>query len=72
MYVEIASQSLTGVRKIIERVDHDRILFGSDWPFYHQSMALAKVLLATEEAPALRRGILSGNAERLFGLDFGP
>ena len=68
VYVEIASQSLTGVRKIIERVDHDRILFGSDWPFYHQSMPLSKLLIATEGAPELRDKILYRNAARLLGL----
>ncbi len=68
VYVEIASQSLTGVRKILERVDHSRILFGSDWPFYHQSMPLAKLLIATEGAPELRDKVLYLNAARLLGL----
>lgn len=70
-WLEVSSQGLSAVRSIVERAPGDRVMFGSDWPFYHQAMALAKVLLATEEAPALRRAILSGNAERLFGLDFG-
>ncbi len=69
VYVEIASQSLSGVRKIIERVDPSRILFGSDWPFYHQSMPLAKLLIATEGAPELRDKILYQNAARLLGLN---
>jgi hypothetical protein len=68
VYVEIASQSLTGVRKILESVDPSRILFGSDWPFYHQSMPLAKLLIATEGAPELRDRILYRNAARLLGL----
>lgn len=68
VYVEIASQSLTGVRRILDRVDPSRILFGSDWPFYHQSMPLAKLLIATEGAPELRDRILYQNAAQLLGL----
>ncbi|PIE19863.1 MAG: hypothetical protein CSA65_00625 [Proteobacteria bacterium] len=67
-YLEIASQGLSGVRTIIEDAPIDRIMFGSDWPFYHQATGLAKVLLATEDAPEARRALLSANADRLFGL----
>jgi len=68
VYVEIASQSLSGVRQILEEVDPDKILFGSDWPFYHQSMPLAKLLIATEGQEDLRRKVLFDNAARLLGL----
>jgi predicted TIM-barrel fold metal-dependent hydrolase len=68
VFVETASQSLSGVRKILERVDPERILMGSDWPFYHQAMPLAKLLIATEGDLALRRRVLWGNAARLLGL----
>lgn len=68
VYLEIASQSLPGVRRILERAAPERVMYGSDWPFYHQAIGLAKVFLATEGAPSLRRSILSENACRLFGL----
>lgn len=68
VYVEIASQSLSGVRQILEEVSPDRILFGSDWPFYHQSMPLAKLLIATEGQEDLRRKVLFENAARLLRL----
>lgn len=68
VYVEIASQSLSGVRQILDEVDHDKILFGSDWPFYHQSMPLAKVLIATVGREELRPKVLFENAARLLGL----
>lgn len=72
VYVEIASQSLPGVRQILQEVDTDKILFGSDWPFYHQSLPLAKVLIATEGQEDLRRKVLFENAARLLGLPLAP
>ena len=67
VYLELSSQSLSSVRQILDQAPGDRVVFGSDWPFYHQGIALAKVFLAAHE-PALRRQVLYGNAARLFGL----
>lgn len=66
--LELASQSLSGMRRIFERGPTDRVVFGTDWPFYHQSMGLAKVLLATEGNEALRRAVLHDNAATLLGI----
>jgi len=68
VYLELASQSLPGIRKILKEGPTDRVLHGSDWPFYHQASALAKTLIATEGDEALRRKVLFGNAARLLGL----
>lgn len=68
VWVELASQGLPVVRQILDEVDPRRILFGTDWPFYHQGMGLAKVLVATEGREALRRAVLYENAQRLLGL----
>ncbi len=68
VYLELASQSLIGIKKILKEGPTDRVLHGSDWPFYHQASALAKTLLATEGNPDVRRKVLFGNAARLLGL----
>ena len=67
-WLELASQSLPNVRRILAEGPRDRICLGSDWPFYHQSMVIAKVLLATEGDPSLRRAVLRENACRLLDL----
>jgi len=67
VWLEVSSQSLANVRRVVAEAPPDRILFGSDWPFYHQSLALAKVLIATEGDPGARRRILWENGERLLG-----
>jgi predicted TIM-barrel fold metal-dependent hydrolase len=69
VWLETASQSLPGVREIVERADTRRVLMGSDWPFYHQAISLSKVLLATEGRAEVRRAILWGNAARLLRVE---
>ncbi|MCB9373051.1 MAG: amidohydrolase family protein [Microthrixaceae bacterium] len=65
-WFELASLGLESVREVLDRVPSDRIVYGTDWPFYHQALTLARVLLATEGAPDLRRAVLHDNAARLL------
>lgn len=69
VYLELASQSLSNIRTLIEEGPVDRIVFGSDWPFYHQSIQIAKVLLATEDRKDVREKVLHDNAARLLGVE---
>jgi predicted TIM-barrel fold metal-dependent hydrolase len=66
VWLELSGQSLTNVRTILDRADPDRVVYGSDWPFYHQAIGIAKVLLATEGREHLRRKVLFENAARLL------
>lgn len=69
VWLETSSQSLSNVRRMIEQGDPTRIVHGSDWPFYHPAISVAKVLIATEGKPDARHRVLWGNASRLLGLD---
>lgn len=69
--LEIACQGLIGVRKLFSEAPIERLMFGTDWPFYHQSAGVAKVMLASEGLPTERRLVFSENAARLFGIDLG-
>lgn len=68
VYLELASQGMTAVRTILSSAPTDRIMNGSDFPFYHLGTSVLKVLEATEDDEALRRKVLWDNAARLFGL----
>ncbi len=68
VWLELASQSLPVIRQILDEADSSRIVLGSDWPFYHQAMGLAKVFIATEGQDRLRRDVVFGNAARLLGI----
>ncbi len=68
VYLEVSGQPIDNLKLMFEKVSHDRILFGTDWPFYPMAFQLAKVLIATEGDESLREKVLYGNAARLMGL----
>jgi predicted TIM-barrel fold metal-dependent hydrolase len=68
VYLEISGQSIERIRRMIERGPVERMVFGTDWPWYHQAIGLAKVYLATEGNERARRAILWDNAARLLGV----
>lgn len=67
-YLEVSCQGVGALRRILEKADPERLLFGTDWPFYPLGFGLAKVLVATEGLGEVRRKILHDNAARLLGL----
>ena len=69
LYWELSSLGLDAMRTVFDRVAPDRLLYGTDWPFYHQAITMARVLFLTEDNDALRRAVLHDNAARLLGLD---
>ena len=66
VWLEIACQGATQLSGLLSALGAERLLFGSDWPFYPLAATLAKVLLVTEGKPEARAAILGGNAERMF------
>ncbi len=68
VWLESSSQGLPNVRRLVREAPRERVLFGSDWPFYPQAIPLAKMLIATEGEPAAREAILWRNAARLLDL----
>ena len=66
-WCDVSCLSLPALRQVLDEVPTEKIMFGTDWPFYHQSLTLAKVLIATEGNDAARRAVLGGNARHLFG-----
>ncbi|MEW5850511.1 MAG: amidohydrolase family protein [Myxococcota bacterium] len=67
--MEVSSQGVGAIRRLLAHGDPNRIMYGTDWPFYHQALALAKVLMATEGDLKTREKVLYGNAARLLRLD---
>lgn len=64
----IHGQGVTRLDEMVRRTEGERMLFGTDWPFYHLAASLAKVLIVTQDPGrhAIRHAILRGNAERLL------
>ena len=82
-WLGIHGQSLTMLETMIQSTDVDRLLFGTDWPFYHLGASLAKVLITTAkpERKTLRQKICAtmrsvcspdyGISNKTFGALFG-
>lgn len=64
--LEIDGQPPANLKHIFDTVDHDKILFGTDWPFFPIVLPLAKLLVATEGDKALRHKVLYSNAAALL------
>jgi predicted TIM-barrel fold metal-dependent hydrolase len=69
VWLETSSQSLSNVRRMVREADPNRIVHGSDWPFYHPAVSVAKVLIATQDRPEIRHKILWANTARLLEID---
>lgn len=67
VWLELSSQGVTAIYDLHKRLGSERLLYGSDWPFYPQAVALAKILLVTDHLPEARVRILGANARRLLG-----
>ncbi|WP_439100224.1 amidohydrolase family protein [Congregibacter sp.] len=67
-WIGIHGQGITSLERIIEKTGGERLLFGTDWPWYHLGATLAKVLITTDtpQRSSIRDAILQGNAKTLF------
>lgn len=66
--MEFAGPSIEAMQAMIDAVGPDRLVFGSDWPFYPLAATLAKVLHVTWGDDVLRDKILEHNARRLLDI----
>lgn len=67
VWLEFSGQPVPAIRLILEKFDTDKIVYGSDWPYYPLEVSLARFLVATEGYEHLREKILHDNAVRLLG-----
>ncbi|UCD58790.1 MAG: amidohydrolase family protein [Candidatus Hydrogenedentota bacterium] len=67
VYLDTSFQPIRVVRRAVERVGGDRIVFGTDWPFGGQRYGLAIIMRLTKGNPWLRERLLWKNAEELIG-----
>jgi len=67
VYLELSGQPPQVIKEIIQKNGHEKLFFGSDWPYYPSVLPLAKVLLATEGMKDdVRTAILGKNVQSLL------
>ncbi len=69
VWLGASCQGVTMLNEMLARTGGERMLYGTDWPFYHLAASLAKLLIITEDNPDARYALLRGNAERLLALN---
>jgi predicted TIM-barrel fold metal-dependent hydrolase len=67
-YLETSGQPPKVISEFIKHVDNNKILYGSDWPFYPMAVSLAKALIATEGRKKIRKQLLLDNAKRFLSI----
>jgi predicted TIM-barrel fold metal-dependent hydrolase len=67
VWLEISGQGVTQLHELIRTLGYEKLLFGTDWPFYPLAATLAKVLIVTKDHDPARTAILYANAERVLG-----
>ena len=68
VWLDTHGQGVTTLNTMLQRTGGERMLFGTDWPFYHLAASLAKLLIITEDQPGKRAALLRGNAQKLLNL----
>ncbi|MBN1428039.1 MAG: amidohydrolase [Anaerolineae bacterium] len=64
---DISTQNSDNIKRLIEEVGSQRLLFGSDYPFFNQAFPIVSVLRATDNQQD-RTAIFSENARKLLNL----
>jgi predicted TIM-barrel fold metal-dependent hydrolase len=62
----ISSLGIRQIDRARQALGADRLIFGSDWPFYHLATTLAKILIVTKGDSAARDAMLRGSAQALL------
>ena len=68
VYLEISGQPAQHIRQMLDALGAQRLLFGSDWPFWNQRHALQAVRDAADGDAAIEQAIFFTNAARLLNL----
>jgi len=66
VWLGLSSLGVSQIDRALEALGPERLVFGSDWPFYHLATPLAKILIVTRRDPGVRDALLRANAEALL------
>ena len=69
LYLELSGQPAQHIRQTLKAIGSERLLFGSDWPFWPQTFALQALRQALGGNTAAEARILWENARSILGLE---
>ena len=68
VWLDVHGQGVSNIGRVVSEFDTERVVFGSDWPWYPLAAMLVKVLDATQGNRKVRNRILADNARKLLGI----
>jgi len=66
VWLGLSSLGVSQIDAALAALGPERLINGSDWPFYHLAVSLAKILIVTRGDPGARDALLHDNAGALF------
>jgi len=66
VWMEAHGQGVRDIRRLLDEVGPERVLFGTDWPLFPQAASLAKLLIATRDDASVRDRVFRENARELL------
>lgn len=68
VWLEFTGQPVPNINKVLDEYDPQKLLYGTDWPYYPLSVSLARFMVATSGRERLRPAILRDNFLRLMNM----
>jgi uncharacterized protein len=69
VWLEFSGQPVPNIKRLIDEYPAEKLIYGTDWPFYPLSVGLARFMVATAGREELRPGILRDNFTQLLNMD---
>lgn len=69
VWLEFTGQPVPNIQMLLDQYDTEKLVYGSDWPYYPLAVSLARFLVATSGREHLRPAILRDNFVRLMGME---
>jgi predicted TIM-barrel fold metal-dependent hydrolase len=66
VWLGLSSLGVSQIDAALAALGPERLINGSDWPFYHLAVSVAKILIVTRGDAGARDALLAGNAEPLL------
>jgi len=66
VWMDVQGQGVGDLRQLLAELGPERLVFGSDWPWYPIAVSLAKLLIATEGDASARDLVFAENARELL------
>ncbi len=69
VWLEFTGQPVPNIKTLLDQYDPEKLVYGSDWPYYPLSVSLARFLTATSGREHLRPAILRDNFVKLMNMN---